>query len=193
MNNVPKPDWDIMDTFEKFVFVSSNDRQGSLVNSYSTFSALFTSILSVNYVQPWFGGNYIEIAFKPTPDGGLPVSAIATAQLRTDGRGLYEFSATMQHSMEVARRKQQEASTLRELMSQYAETSTDQVSLHSRVYTTKEQHRRYHTAIATLFSVSSAFGYPQRATPGLHHLIDLREQHRTRLIYAVRSPHGMET
>jgi hypothetical protein len=115
-----KLDWNMTDAIEKFVFVSSND-QGSLANSYSTFSALFTSILSVNYVQPWFGGNYIEIAFKPTPDGGLPVGAIATAQLRTDGRGLYEFSATMQHSMEVARRKQQEATTLRESMSQHAE------------------------------------------------------------------------
>jgi hypothetical protein len=116
-----KSNWNMimMGAIEKFVFVSSND-QGSLANSYSTFSALFTSILSVNYVQPWFGGNYIEIAFKPMPDGGLPVGAIAMAQLRTDGRGLYEFSATMQHWMEVARRKQQEASTLRELISHYA-------------------------------------------------------------------------
>jgi hypothetical protein len=107
-----KPNWNITGTTEKLVFVSNND-QSALANSCSTFSALFTSILSVKYAQPWFGGNYIEIAFKPTPDGGLPVRAIATAQLRTDGRGLYEFVSTMQNWMEVARKKQQEATTLR--------------------------------------------------------------------------------
>ena len=135
----------MMGTVKKFVFVSSNG-QLPVANSYSTFSVLFSGVLAVNYVQPWFGGNYIEVSFKPTAEGGLPLGAIATAQLRTDGRGLYEFYATMKQVMEVARKKQQEATTLRESLSLMLSRVGRQFSLYSCVYATKERYECSDTA-----------------------------------------------
>ena len=107
-----KCDWDII---QKLVFISNNANTSAPPNSFSTFSAPFTSIIGTKYQQPWFGGNYIEVSFKPTADGGLPVGAIATCQLRVDG-GLYEFYATLQQRIEAAMRKRQEFITLREYL-----------------------------------------------------------------------------
>lgn len=103
-------------TIKQLVFVSNNSQVTTSANSFTSFSSTFASIVATRYQQPWFGGNYIEVAFKPTPEGGLPVGAIATIQLRVDGGGLYEFCATLQQRIEAAKRKNQELNTLREFL-----------------------------------------------------------------------------
>ncbi|KIM29588.1 hypothetical protein M408DRAFT_115953 [Serendipita vermifera MAFF 305830] len=96
----------------RLVFISNNGQVSESSDTFSTFSVLFSSIVGTKYQQPWFGGNYIEVTFKPTPDGGLPVGALATVTLRVDGGGLYEFCAALQQRMEAARVKHQESNTL---------------------------------------------------------------------------------
>ncbi|KAG8777755.1 hypothetical protein FRC16_004054 [Serendipita sp. 398] len=96
----------------RLVFVSNDPKAAPGPASFSSFSVAYPNILGVKYEQPWFGGNYIEFVIRPVQDGGLATGSIVKCQLRVDGRGLYEFSASLGARMNAERNKRVEVNTL---------------------------------------------------------------------------------
>ncbi|OSD04464.1 hypothetical protein PYCCODRAFT_1423918 [Trametes coccinea BRFM310] len=85
-------------TDQRLIFVSAQPSQGS--QSFDSLTVPLTAIISTQFEQPRFAGNYLAIEIKASPGGGLVDGT--RAEIRFKDKGIFEFTSVLEKTRERA-------------------------------------------------------------------------------------------
>ncbi|KAL7282680.1 hypothetical protein ACG7TL_004154 [Trametes sanguinea] len=86
-------------TDQRLIFVSAQPSQGS-PQSFDSLTVPLTAIISTQFEQPRFAGNYLAIEIKASPGGGLVDGT--RAEIRFKDKGIFEFTSVLEKTRERA-------------------------------------------------------------------------------------------